>query len=42
MESNKNVLMTFFFAWLVLTGGYYHDLEPYHDFVVEIVYFLNE
>ena len=24
---------------LVLTGGYYHDLERYHDFVVEIMYF---
>ena len=27
---------------LVLFGGYYHDLEPYHDFVVEIVYFLSK
>ena len=27
---------------LVLTGGYLYDLEPYHDFVVEIVYFLNK
>ena len=24
---------------LVLTGGYYHDLEHYHDFVVEIIFF---
>jgi len=26
---------------LVLTGGYYHDLERYHDFAVEIMYSEN-
>ena len=41
--------LPFYQSWLDTTlhsglafiGGYYYDLERYHDFVVEIIYFLN-
>ena len=35
------VVISMKYYGLVLTGGFYHDLERYHDFAVEINYFLN-